>query len=212
MEFFMRKRILCILFTFFTVEVFAQDSKPVTTYGDLYMTDQKNDTEGPRRISIGGGVDTANPLRNIYNVQIAYSYELYDYIELGVIAKKFSSSTTGLKDRVDQEFDLIGLQVEGQKPEWASYFSFSVVPIKGRVNFFRKQTIPVALAVSVGPGVRRTSEGGNLSGWFWSVQNRFYINARYSLELNFTQEIEAAFASRDKVTRSQLNVLLGRTF
>jgi hypothetical protein len=190
----------------------AVADEPVVTYGDLYMVDQTHDINGSHRVSLGGGLDTANPMRDIYNIQLNYSYEIYDYFELGLIGKVFSSSPSNLKNRVDQEFDLIGLQVEGQKPIWAGYLNLSVIPIKGRVNFFRKKMIPLAIAVSAGPGVRYTNEQGHLNGWFWSLQNRFYLNSTYSVELNFTQEVEAAFESKEKTTRSQLNMLFGLSF
>lgn len=206
----MNRFFLCTLFILSSLHVKAEDS--ITTYGDLYMVDQINDINGHRRFSLGGGLDTANPMRDIYNIQLGFAYELYDYFELGFIGKIFASSTSNLKDRVDQEFDLIGLQVEGQKPRWATYLSLSLVPIRGRVNFFRKSMIPMAIGISMGPGVRYTEERSQLVGWFWSLQNRFYLNSRYSLELNFTQEMEAAFESQEKATRSQLNLLLGLTF
>lgn len=185
----------------------------VVQYGDLYLADQQNDIAGPHRLSVGTGLDTANTLRDIYNVQIQYAYEFYDYFEVGWIAKQFISQETSLKRRIDQEFDLIGLQVEGIKPRWASYLSLGVLPIKGRVNFFRKKTIPMTLGLNLGPGVRSMAERGDLFGWFWSIQNRFYLSSTLSFEVNLTQEMEAAFEkNKEKTTRHQINFLMGCSF
>lgn len=198
--------LVTISFIFLSIDAHAQEA--VAPYGQLYVQDEALPQTGRHRLSFGGGFDSANPLLNVYNVQAGYAYEFAQVIEVGVIAKTFISSETDLKKRVDLEFDLIGLQVEGQKPKWASYLTLSLIPIQGRVNFFARKIIPYALLISAGPGVRHTREGGDLWGWFWSVQNRFYIHDTWAIELNLTQEQEAALSSQTDVTRNQLNLLL----
>jgi hypothetical protein len=71
----------------------------------------------------------------------------------------------------------------------------------------------MALGIHVGPGVRSVEQRGDLLGWFWSIQNRFYLSPTTSFEINLTQELEAAFEkNQEKTTRHQLNVLMGWSF
>ncbi len=180
-------------------------------YEQIYWADDELPNFN-HHISLGGGLDTGNPLLDIYNLQLGYAYSLNALFELGFVAKTFITQKTGLKDRVDQEFDLIGLQSEGVEPSWASYFVVSLIPFQGRVNLLGYKNLPFAFLASVGPGLRTARDKQKLYGWQWSLTNRLYLKERLSLEFNFTQELEAAFSSQQNTTRNQLNVVVGCFF
>lgn len=181
-------------------------------YGQVFLADDELPQQKKSRVFIGGGFDSANPLLDIYNAQIGYTYTASQLLEIGILGKVFSSHQTGLKERVDQEFDLIGLQTEGLRPCWAAYLTFSFIPFQGKVNLLGKGIVPFAFLISAGPGLRYTKENDDLWGWYWSLQNRLYLTERTSLEFNFTQELEATLSPQHNVTRNQLNILVGYAF
>ena len=211
---------IIFIFLFFAntanaAETVTTKSSPqgITNYGELYLVDQPNDFSLRNRLSLGTGYDIANNFRDVYNIQVQYARKMSDLIEVNLLAKFFVSQETTLKERIDQEFDLVGLQVEGQKPQWSSYLMVHFIPLEGRINFFRQRSIPMMVAFGVGPGLRRTKERGEIWGWQWTILNRFYLSESYSLELNFSQEMEAAFeGGEEKSTRHQLNILGGLSF
>lgn len=202
------------LFIFFiltlTVSAQANNEDPIITYGDLLVKEKDHDF-GKNSLSLTTGYESGNPLLDVYNLSFSYRRNLYNFFEIGVLGRVYSANKTALFNSVEENFGLLGVEITSEVPKHSYYLSFGIIPLKGRLNFFGLTTLPYQWTVLMGIG-ERTTEFNRFYGYIWAIESRVLIHSQTSLILNYNQEAEAGFSSRETLTRNQVNIGLAFNF
>lgn len=204
--------LVVLLFGFETVlanEKLSNDP-PIVTYGELLLKEEANDKIN-NFISVQGGFESGNPLLDVYNFSGSYSYQFFNYFEVGFLARTFSAKKTALLTSVEQNFAILGVDINSEVPKNSYYLTVGVLPLKGRLNFFGLTTLAYHWMVILGVGERQT-EISKYSGYMWAIESKVFITKQWAIILNFNQEAEAAFNSRQTVSRNQVNIGLALGF
>ncbi len=205
----MRKLIITI-FCIAPLSAQSIEPEPIITYGELLVKEQSADF-GNDVVNVTVGYENGNPLLDVYNLSIAYNRNFYDYFEVGAVFRRYSSDKTALLNSVEQNFGLLGVDINSEVPKEAYYLTVGVLPLKGRLNFFGIKTLPYQWALILGVGERKT-EIDKYLGYLWAIESRVLVTSSISLVVSYNQEAEAAFDERTTVNRNQFNVGLGISF
>jgi hypothetical protein len=200
---------LVLLSPFFIHISYADESEqaPVLTYGELMLIDDDVSRMGKYKQNLHFylGFENGNPLLDIYSLSAAWNYGFGDFFEAGVLVRFFRSDKTALLSAVEDNFGLLGVEINTEPPKHSQYLTLSAIPLSGRLNYFSLRTFYYDLALTLGVGPRTTIRD-TYWGHYWAIRSRVYMDHSWGLSIIFDQEAESTLSSRSPVYRNQINL------
>lgn len=193
--------------------VHAQESPGVTaeddsvfTYGELVVAQNLSEQLGRSWLDLSWGVEGSDPLLDTQSLSLSYRYIVTEYFFAGLLYKKYFSEKSPLLQLIEQDLDLLGVDINAERPNESYYVILGAIPLSGKLNFFALKTLPVFLSLSVGIGERLTREGNKYLGYIAAFESSLMLTQKWGVSLRYERESEAAFQSRKTIHRDQLNL------
>ncbi len=177
----------------------------IFTYGDLMVKTDSVLPEKHHHIGLSAGFDSANPLQDVSHLSFSYAYQIFELFEFGLTYSVFDSKRSKLLKSVDENFGILGVNLETEQPDQSISLNINFLALKGVVNFIGLSNLPFYFVTSLSPNFKTTKQKNEYYGVIWALESRLFVKSNISLNINFNQEAEAALSSRKTVFINQLN-------